>query len=94
MKRLNRITQHRAADVSEIKEFNFYRRENQKLKKSLARMRRELQKYENKGTFEEEFVPPSKAKCPECGSEHLKSVQLHANLSMVVCLNCQWRTKK
>ena len=97
MKRRNRIIQHKESEKSEIKKNQELRVENQKLKRQVARLTRELEKRENllpqveeAELINEEKDKPKKTTCEECGSPSLKTLTLGPK-TITVCQNCKWR---
>lgn len=97
MKRRNRITQHKESEKSEIKKNQELRVENQKLKRQVARLTRELEKRENllpqveeAELINEEKDKPKSPTCEECGSPSFKTLTLGPK-TIIVCQNCKWR---
>ncbi len=78
----------------ESRSLNKLESENAKLKKSVSRLRRRLERYEGVATEDDEEikeVPISdKEKCPECSSKDLTELDLGGKLFRL-CKACKWR---
>lgn len=82
------------------KELSDLKRENNKLKRQLARATKELTKHLDREPPEEENHKPtqepkivSKVACDNCRSENIKMARLPTG-NLVVCTICGWRKKQ
>ena len=70
--------------------------ENSKLKKSVARLRKRLERYESVATEEDEEQPQVgviiKEKCPECSGKDVVEFDI-AGRMYKLCKICKWRKR-
>ena len=100
-----RIKQNRVKrEVKDIKlsELNEIRKENQKLKRAVSKLKRELEKFEYlnlpKDDFEEpvktetkeKVIEPDPSGCPGCGNLKLTKVPIRGK-TIIGCNICHWR---
>jgi hypothetical protein len=81
----------------ESRELHKLESENTKLKKSVARLRKKLERYESAASDDEDDTEsvkqvgiPSKDKCPECSSKEVVELDF-AGRVFKLCKICKWR---
>ena len=94
-KREIRTVQHKdSGEKTELKKARELRAENQKLKRQISRMRRELAKppvvVVDDESIEDVVDIKPKNSCPECSSGELRIVKLGSK-TLVVCPDCKYR---
>ncbi len=92
MKRRNRSVQHKETSSSEVQKANEIRKENLILRRTVARLQKEIEKRVNSipepdiDAPVQPEIPKSKLpSCPECGNMELKKVKLGAK-TLNVCV--------